>query len=233
VLFIYETHRVKGVAQDAFEAAFRDEYAPALERDTDARLVWYLNHAHGSSISFNVVTVTAIPDLPAWWRLAERVRAGDLAPWARTIDGMRYGSQGALVRPASWSPTIEVDFGRATTRGDAHALTMYVEDTIDADRGDPEAGFAAAGKVASGQAAGSGGDGLTRLVAAFCPVQGSGKQRQLILLQQVLDLGRLADFYLTGSASGERPWSAGHEIPSITDTWRTRLLRAAPWSPAW
>ena len=33
---------------------------PMLAEGTDARLVWYFDHAHGSGLAYRVVTVTAV-----------------------------------------------------------------------------------------------------------------------------------------------------------------------------
>ena len=81
MLFIHEVHSVRGRAEDAFEAAFRDGWMPALAAADEARLLWYANHAHGSGPAYNVVTVTVVRDGPAWERLARRIQSGDLQQW--------------------------------------------------------------------------------------------------------------------------------------------------------
>ncbi len=57
---MHEVHAVKGISADAFEAAYRDGGMPLLAGGDDARLLWYSNHAHGSGLSNNVITVTAV-----------------------------------------------------------------------------------------------------------------------------------------------------------------------------
>ena len=52
--------------EDEFEAAFREGWMPTLAKDDDARLLWYMNHAHGSGVSYNVVTITGVRDGAAW-----------------------------------------------------------------------------------------------------------------------------------------------------------------------
>src|SRR5215218_7068079 len=54
VLFLHETHLVRGYDEDAFEAAFRDGWMPRLGEDDYARLLWYCNLAHGSTWSYRV-----------------------------------------------------------------------------------------------------------------------------------------------------------------------------------
>src|SRR6185437_8449795 len=86
VLFLHETHHVAGYHEDAFEHAFREGWMPTLARGDDARLLWYLNLAHGSGWSYRVVTITAVRDGAAWERLARRIQSGDLQDWMRELD---------------------------------------------------------------------------------------------------------------------------------------------------
>jgi hypothetical protein len=74
MLFMHEVHSVLGEKEREFEAAYRDGWMALLADDDDVRLVWYLNHAHGSGPAYNVVTVTAIRDGEAYQRLANRLR---------------------------------------------------------------------------------------------------------------------------------------------------------------
>ena len=52
MLFMHEVHAVIGDKERDFEAAYRDGWMPLLAEDDDARLLWYLNHAHGSGPSY-------------------------------------------------------------------------------------------------------------------------------------------------------------------------------------
>ena len=74
MLFLHEVHQVAGLKEDEFEAAFREGWMPTLAKDDDARLLWYANHAVGSGVSYNVITVTALRDGAAWERLARGSR---------------------------------------------------------------------------------------------------------------------------------------------------------------
>ena len=76
MLFLHETHRVKGAAEEEFESAFRDEWMPTLAKGGDARLLWFCHHAHGSGPAYNVVTITALRDGAAWEDLARRIQRG-------------------------------------------------------------------------------------------------------------------------------------------------------------
>jgi len=78
MLFLHETHKVKGKHEDGFEAALRDGWMRELAKGGDARLLYFAHHAHGSGMSYQVVTLTAIRDGAAWERLALRIQKGDL-----------------------------------------------------------------------------------------------------------------------------------------------------------
>ena len=48
MLLLHQVHHVHGREEDAFDAAYRDEYLPALADSDGSRLLWYLRLAHGS-----------------------------------------------------------------------------------------------------------------------------------------------------------------------------------------
>lgn len=60
MLFVHEVHQVVGTKEDEFEAAYRDGWMRLLAKEEDAALLWYMNHAHGSGVSYSVVTITGV-----------------------------------------------------------------------------------------------------------------------------------------------------------------------------
>ncbi|EUA42399.1 hypothetical protein I553_6259 [Mycobacterium xenopi 4042] len=80
MLFLHETHRVVGAREEEFETVYREGWMPTLAEADDARLLWYTNHAHGSGVSYNVVTITAVADGAAWEHLARRAQTGTWRP---------------------------------------------------------------------------------------------------------------------------------------------------------
>src|SRR5271166_1259998 len=129
VLFLHETHRVVGAREDDFEAAYREGWMPMLANEDNARLLWYTNHAHGSGVSYNVVTITGITDGAAWENLARRAQSGDLRPWMRELDNLRHEVTGKLLLPVSWSPLQTVDLASGLTDSATHPLRLFMEDT--------------------------------------------------------------------------------------------------------
>ncbi|HWF71212.1 MAG TPA: hypothetical protein VG187_16905, partial [Mycobacterium sp.] len=127
---MHELHKVRGRAEDNFEAAFRDGWMRILAAGDDARLLWYANQAHGSGPAYTVVTVTAVRDGAAWERLTLRVQKGDLQEWMRNLDELRHEVDAKLLMPLPWSPLREVDFDAVPADGREHEMTLYMEDTM-------------------------------------------------------------------------------------------------------
>jgi len=59
MLFVHEVHRVVGAREEEFESAYRDGWMPQLGKTDDARLLYFLHHAHGSGRVYVAVTITA------------------------------------------------------------------------------------------------------------------------------------------------------------------------------
>ena len=116
MLFLHETHKIKGRCEDAFEDAIRDGWMARLAEGDSARLLWYANHAHGSGSSYQVVTVTGIAD-GAWEELARRIQSGDLQKFMRELDELRHDVEGKLLLPVYWSPLQSVDLATVPTDG--------------------------------------------------------------------------------------------------------------------
>src|SRR5690349_4022291 len=99
MLFVHEVHAVRGDSEDEFESHIRDGWMPALAKSGDARLLWYLDHAHGSGKSYRVVTVTGVRDAGAWAALCDRLDGGDLTTWQRELDNLRHDSEAKVLVP--------------------------------------------------------------------------------------------------------------------------------------
>ena len=99
MLFLHEVHRVQGAKEDEFEAAYRDYWMPTMAKSDYARLLWYTNHALGTGVSYNVVTITAVEDGRAWEDLIQRVQKGDLKSWMLEVDNLRHDVVGKVPRP--------------------------------------------------------------------------------------------------------------------------------------
>jgi hypothetical protein len=234
-IFLHEVHRVMGAREDEFEAAFRDAggWMDRLATSgSDARLLWYLDHAHGAGPSYQVVTITAIEDGRAWQRLADRVNDGDLADWTKRVDSLRHDVQGKLLLPVHWSPLQQVELADVPAHPGDHEPTLFMEDT-----GWPDAPLDAYidfwGReyfpLLARQPEGS---RLLEIQACFQVAHGTHRRREAILWQRVHSRDRLLEL-LTTEVAPERkaPGTYMAEGLKYRDQWESKLLRTSTWSP--
>ncbi len=201
-----------------------------LAKGDEARLLWFLHHAHGSGPAYHMVTITALRDGAAWERLVERVHNGDLKQWARELDELRHGVVGKLMVPVSWSPMQELDLDAVPADGTEHELSIYMEDT-----GWPHApidDYVAFWETEyygpmRAQAA-----SLLDIQAVFRTAFGTGVRKEAVLMQKVVDHGGLLRLLTTEVPAQYRsPGTFMYEALAYRDRWESKLLRTAAWSP--
>jgi hypothetical protein len=230
MLFMHEVHKVRGRAEDDFEAMFRDGWMPMLGAGGDARLLWYTNHAHGSGPAYTVVTVTAVRDGTAWERLALRIQKGDLRTWMRDLDELRHDVEAKLLVPLPWSPRKDVDFNKVPTDGREHELTLYMEDTMWPYEDKFCEYIDRSGEVYSKSLDRP--NPLLTIEAAFQPALGSHLRREVTLMQRIHDAAALLKLLQTEippEYRGQGTWM--HDALELRDQWTSRLLRTSSWSP--
>jgi hypothetical protein len=233
MLFMHEVHAVMGDREHEFEAAYREGWMPVLAGGDDARLLWYLNHAHGSGPAYNVVTVTAVRDGNAYERLAGALRAGALHDWSRSVGEMRHRVDGKMLVPVEWSPLQEVDLAEVPVDGIEHDPSLYMEDT-----GWPTAPlddyiefwdteyFQMMRQTPPDRR-------ILDIEACFQVAYGTHRRPEAVLMQRIRDYGLLMNLISEpGSYDPDRwPGSYMHRGLSYRDQWESKLLRAATWSP--
>ncbi len=236
MLLLHEVHEVRGREEEAFEAAIRDRYLPALAGGDDARLLYFLHHAHGTGVSYNVVTITALRDAAAWGALVERVHAGDLRAFAEEADHLRHDVTAKILLPLPWSPLFELDFGAVPAEPAEHEPSVFLEDTVWPDEGKLEAYVERSGThyaVELERAARSRGS-LLRIEGAFRTAFGSGRRREVVLWQKLANPTGLAPLVAREVPDEyKRPGTWMHDALDLRDRWESRLLRTSPWSPLW
>ena len=234
LLFLHEVHEVIGVREDEFEGAFRDGWMPALAEGGDARLLHFLHHAHGTGVSYNVVTLTALRDGAAWERLVRRIDAGDLAKWAQRVDGLRHDVRAKILIPLPWSPLQTLDFDAVPTTGEEHSQAVFMEDTVWPYEGRLEEYVERAGShyAAEMDRAAESGRAQLRIEAAFRTAFGSHRRREILLWQRLVrpeGLHPLVSREVPPEYKAPGTWM--HDALELRDRWESRLLRAARWSP--
>jgi hypothetical protein len=232
MLLVHETHTVRGGHMEELERAYRDELMPALAEDDDARLLWYLHHAHGTGPGYTVVTITAVRDGVAWERLARRAADGDLRQWAVTVGRCCHRSVGKILLFATASPLHDIDLSTVPTTVREREPVVYMEDT-----GWPHGPLDAYVRFWDEDyrariAARPPDERLLEIDAILVTAHGSGARPEAILLQRILDIGRLLRLLSTPTSEHRRD---AHDYMAAAlahrDRWRSRLLRTAPWSP--
>src|SRR5581483_9779986 len=232
MLFLHETHKVVGAREDEFEAAYREGWMPILAKQDDARLLWYTNHAHGSGMSYNVVTITGVADGAAWESLVHRAQTGDLRTWMRELDGLRHEVTGKILLPVDWSPLQEVDLASVPTDGSTHPVSLFMEDT-----GWPSAPLDDYIKMWDEiyYRPLSTTSKILYIQACFQVAHGSYKRREAILWQKIQPTDNYATLVrlLTAEIPPEQrgPGTYMFEALKYRDQWESRLLRTSAWSP--
>lgn len=229
MLFLHEVHHVRGRQEDAFEAAYRDAWMPELARGDDARLLWFLHHAHGSGPAYHIVTITALRDGAAYERLVGSVHQGELRKWARELDDLRHDVTAKLMVQVPWSPMGELDLSAVPTDGASHALSLYMEDT-----GWPHAAvddyvdFWESNYYEPMKAAGS----MLDIQAVFRTAFGAGRRKEAVLMQKITDHDALLRLLTTEVPEQyRRPGTFMYEALEFRDRWESKLLRTSSWSP--
>jgi len=230
MLFLHEVHQVRGRSEEAFERAYRDTWMPTLAEGDDARLLWFLHHAHGSGPAYHLVTITAVRDGAAWERLARRVGDGDLAGWARHLDELRHDVTAKVLVPVSWSPMADLDLDAVPTTPGEHELSIYMEDT-----GWPHASvedYTAFWETSYYEPMRARPGGLLEIEAVFRVAYGTGRRKEAVLMQKVTDHNGLLRLLTTEVPPAYRaPGTFMHEALDYRDRWESKLLRTSAWSP--
>jgi hypothetical protein len=233
MLFLHEVHSVVGEHEHDFEAAFRDGWMSRLAAGDDARLLWYLNQAHGGGPAYTVVTMTAVRDGAAYQRLAESLAGGELHDWWRSVDEMRHHADGKVLVPVYWSPLQEVDLATVPTDGADHELSLYMEDTgwptaplDDYIRFWDDEYYQNMRKAPPGRS-------ILEIQACFQVAFGTHRRPEAMLMQKITNYDLLLGLITEPEDYDPSSWPGSYMHGGLRyrDQWESRLLRTAAWSP--
>jgi len=236
MLFLHEVHEVVGAREAEFEAAFRDGWMRALAGGDDARLLYFLHHAHGSGVSYNVITLTALRDGAAWERVASRVQSGDLRAWAEQVDLWRHDVTAKMLMPLPWSTLQTVDLNDVPVDARTHEPSIFMEDTVWPFEGKLEQYVERSGAHYAAEMRRRAAEkrAILEVQASFRTAFGSHRRREIVLWQKIVQPQALVPL-LAREVPEEfkRPGGWMHDALGLRDRWQSRLLRSAPWSPWW
>ena len=231
---LHETHSIRGEAEDAFDAMLRDAWIPRVAETQGARVAYVLRHTHGTGPSYRLVTLTALEGASAYEGLATSVARGALREIAVQLDALRHDVEAKLLEPLPWSPLQRFDLAALPASGADHDLTLYMEDTVWPREGQLEEYVEKSGAHYAREMAGheSRGHAMLQVQGGFRTVFGSGRRREIVLWQKVVD-PRLVLGLLTREVPPElaKPGTWMHDALALRDQWRSRLLRTTRWSP--
>lgn len=234
MLLLHETHEVHGAREQAFDDAFRSGWMTALAEGNDARLLYYLRHAHGTGPSYRVITITALRDGSAWERLARRVESGDLASWSASLDQMRHDVVSKMLVPLPWSPVQEMELDAVPTDGSEKPLQLFMEDTVWPYEGMLDEYIERSGSHYAEEMKQTSevGPRILTVDASYRTAFGTGKRREIILWQKVRR-PEVMQRLLCNEVPSQymRPGTWMHDALSLRDQWQSRLLRTVSWSP--
>jgi hypothetical protein len=235
MLFLHETHKVMGSHASAFEDVYRNEWLSGLAQSGDARLAWYLNHAMGSGPAYQVVTITAVNDGPAWDSLVHRMTTGDLSSLVERLDSYRYQVEGKMLTAVYWSALQEVDLQLLPTDGREHDLSVYMQDTGWPDKPlddyielwDKDYWRFMRQIPKEHQ--------LLDIVACFQVAHGSGIRPEAVLMQKIMNFTTLGHLLTSVEDYDPDTWPGSYMAKGleIRDQWESKLLRTSSWSPLW
>lgn len=232
MLLLHELHTIAGRHEDAFEAAFRNGWMPALGDRDDARLLYYLKLAHGTGRAYQVVTITALRDGAAYERLAVRVQQGDLRAWAADVDTFRHEVRGKLLLPVDWSPMRDLDLADVPVGSTEREPALFMEDSAWPYEAMLDAYLEAARTHYAPSLQEQTARSLLTLVGVFQAALGAPRRREIVLWQRVDYPDRLPALFtmeLPPHVKGPGTWM--HDALQVRDDWESRLLRTASWSP--
>ncbi|MGH7897046.1 MAG: hypothetical protein ACREQQ_03790 [Candidatus Binatia bacterium] len=227
MIFLHEIHEVVGGRMAEFEESLRTVWRPLVERDGEARLVWFWHHTHGTGPSYQAISVSAVRDWTAWGKLVERMRQEpELHDWARDVSAFRREVTGKILVPTAWSPLQEIALD-APLEASAKEPALYLHDT----------GWPFAGKLDSYvEALGTvfyPATKLSRMIsieACWTVAPGAGRMHEVVLLQKIHDWPRFSHLLTHGEGPARKgEWM--EEGLKHRDRWESKLVRTASWSP--
>jgi hypothetical protein len=227
MIFVHEVHEIAGGQMAEFEDAFRTEWRPLVEEGGDARLLWFWHLAHGTSASYQAVSITAVRDWTTWGTFVTRAADDSrVRAWHRRAGTLRREVTAKILLPTSWSPLREVDLTAAADAAPA-APALYLHDTGWPFSGKLEEYAEALGSIFYPQTRRA---RMISVAACWTVAPGTGRHHEVVLLQRIEDWEQFARLLALGEQGHQRSgWMA--EGLRWRDRWESKLLRCAVWSP--
>ncbi len=224
MIFVHEIHEVAGGKMEEFATAVREGLQPELARHGGARLLWYWEVTHGTSASYQAVSLLGVRDWAAWGEIVTRDLLG---PWRRDVTSLRKDVIAKVLLPVEWSPLQEADLAATGGAAEVEHPAIFLHDTGWPFPGKLEPYVAALGKVLKPQEQRS---GMMSMAAAFTTAPGAGRQHEVVMLQRIDRWDAFARLLTEGERNAPKGgWM--EEGLRYRDRWESKLLRCTRWSP--
>ena len=230
MIYLHETHDVIGGKMDEFSESMRARWKPLIERDGTARVLWFFKLPHGTNVSYQAISITAVKDWQSYGTIVDRsLNDAEWKAWSKEVCQLRRDVESKLLLPNPKSPLQEVDLGFAEAPSGDGMPSLYLHDTgwpypglmeeyIDALHTVLEPQMEAVKPYVITAAAGW----------RTCP--GTGRFHEAILLSKIHNW-ELFSFIITFGEPPPQPGEWMVEGLKYRDRWESKLLRTADWSP--
>jgi len=230
MIFLHETHDVIGGRMDEFSESMSTRWRPMIERDGLARVMWFFTLAHGTNVSYQAISITAVRDWTSWGTLVDRMVAEkDWRTWLRDVCLARRDVESKILLPNPKSPLQEIDLTSVEAPGDDGVPSLYLHDTGWPYPGLMEDYIDALHTILEPQM-----EAVTpyviTAVAGWRTCPGTGRFHEAVLLSKIHNW-ELFSFLITFGEPPAQPGEWMIEGLTYRDKWESKLLRTAPWSP--
>ena len=137
-------------------------------------------------------------------------------------------------RGLQFVPLAMLSLVRCTTDGATHDLVVTMEDTVWPYEGSLEQYIERSGAHYAKEMAehAQAGTSILRVEASYRTAFGTGRRREIILWQRVVQPKALSALISREVPSRyKQPGGWMHDALELRDRWQSKLLRSAPWSP--
>lgn len=230
MIYLHEIHEIVGGKKEKFSEAMRSQWKPLIERDGLAKVLWFFHHAVGTSVSYQAVSIAAIRDWQAWGTIVERfVNDPTWKKWNQDVCQYRKDVVARLLLPNPLSPLQEVDFDQVGVALDDDMPAIYLHDTGWPYPGKMEEYIEALHTVLEPQMAAVQ-PPVISIAATWRTCPGTGRFHEAIILSKIHNW-ELFSFVITLGEPTPQPGDWMMEGLKYRDTWESKILRTADWSP--
>ena len=230
MFYVHEIHALDASGAEAFETTLREQWVPALARESDTRLVWCVRSMPGTASFPELITMTAVADGAALERLGGRLRTGDLRDLSIELGGLRRSVTTRVLAPLEEFNPYSIELDDVPLIRDGAPSQMYIHDFVV-----PQPGMQRIYEVQMREAF------MKMLEIESLPMQmwggfetvsGGGRMPLSLMVTSIAHAPAISNLLSESNPRvAPEPGSWMREGLKLRDTWISRLVRSVPWSP--